>query len=148
MWVTLSGSHRSNPRQLELGTAITSIGNAWRNRLLTSTQIRRDCVRIPPEDTCRKNRGSDTSRGPIYSPPGQFLPAYVVEIVDVASSKKQRVGSSKNAKLLKPKINCMGYRPEIHFVQGGWQRAAKVACFQVLVVSGVVGSLLNPVEPC
>ena len=31
--------------------------------------------------------------------------------------------------------------------QGGWEEAAKAACFQVLAEQGVVADLLKPVEP-
>lgn len=43
---------------------------------------------------CRKNRGSHASGGPVYRPARSSRVVVVVEIVDVATSKRQRVGSS------------------------------------------------------
>ena len=43
--------------------------------------------------TCRNNRGSRRSKGPIYRPARQFPSTVVAKSVDVASSKGQRAGS-------------------------------------------------------
>jgi hypothetical protein len=98
---------------------------------------------------CRKNRGSGAFREPICRPAKQTYQAIVVKSVDVAPSKRQRVGPSRTAKLLNLKI-------KLHRVLTGdplgprrmREGAAKVACFQLLGIQMVGARLLKLVEPC
>jgi hypothetical protein len=68
----------------------------------------------------------------INGPPSNLAGATVVKTVDVGTSKRQRVGSSKNAKWLKQ-------QGKHHQVSTGdplgprrMARGCKVACFQLL----------------
>lgn len=61
----------------------------------------RSTTGLYPTTTCPKNSGSEKFGGPIYRPAKRPGRAIVVKTVDVTPSKRQRVGSSKNAKLLK-----------------------------------------------
>jgi hypothetical protein len=89
-------------------------------------------IGILPETACRKNRGSPMLKPAIDGPPSNLVGPIVVKIVDVGTSRGQRVGSSENAKLLKRQGKHHGVSTgDPHCPRGG-KEAAKAACFQLL----------------
>jgi hypothetical protein len=59
-----------------------------------------------------------------------------------------RVSSVSRLKNPREGFKLGGRESEETFIKGGWEGAAKAACFQVLTIQGVVAGLLKSVEPC